>query len=218
MPHDHKSHGSSVIALSFREKLAQATRDSNTCGHLLQGFRDYLLAIAHGELDPELRKRFGPSDAVQDAFAVAARGFKAFEGTSEEELRAWLRAILINRCRALRDAHVLTAKRDARREVEVDEACAIPHNIGKLIVNEPTPSRLAVATEDAERLMAALGLLSDDARQAVWLRNWEGLSFDEIGARLGRSGEAARKIFVRAVEKLATLLEAADGKQRQPGS
>jgi RNA polymerase sigma-70 factor, ECF subfamily len=196
----------------FCRQLAQSrSGNPDVFGRLLDGFREYLLAVANVELDAEVRARVGPSDAVQETFKQAARRFETFSGSTDPELRAWLRMILVNRCRNLRDEHVNAAKRDARREIDIGEANSDPGLARYLVADEPTPSKHAAAAEDAARLLTALSLLPEDFRQVVWLRNWEGLSFDEIGARTGRSREAVRKIFSRAVEKLARVLEATDG-------
>jgi RNA polymerase sigma-70 factor (ECF subfamily) len=44
--------------------------------------------------------------------------------------------------------------------------------------------------------------LSGDHHAVLRLRYWEGLSFPEIGQRLGRSTDAVRKLWYRAVERL----------------
>jgi RNA polymerase sigma factor (sigma-70 family) len=51
-------------------------------------------------------------------------------------------------------------------------------------------------------LCRALDSLPDDYRQVIALRYWENLDFDEIGQRMGRSAAAARKLWLRAVERL----------------
>ena len=52
--------------------------------------------------------------------------------------------------------------------------------------------------------------LSPEQRQVIEWRNYERLSFAGIGARLGRSDEAARKLWSRAIEQLQALLESPD--------
>ena len=177
---------------------------------MLEGFREYLLAVAHGELDEDLRGKLGPSDLVQETFVQAQRGFSGFSGTSEPELRAWLCQILRNRFRDLRGA-LLAAKCDARLEEAIGGASSAWGRIESLQVDTQTPSRHAVADEEAARVMAALGSLSDEARKVIWLRNWEGLSFNEIGIRLGRTAEAVRSSFSRAVSELGRVLKETDG-------
>ena len=44
--------------------------------------------------------------------------------------------------------------------------------------------------------------LSNDHRSVLRLRYWDGLTFPEIGERLGRSPDAVRKLWYRAVERL----------------
>lgn len=78
-------------------------------------------------------------------------------------------------------------------------------------VDTLTPSGHAVVDEEVAELMSTLASLSDDCRQVVWLRNWEGLSFGEIGRRTNRTAEAARKVFNRTVQKLAEQLGSTDG-------
>ena len=60
-------------------------------------------------------------------------------------------------------------------------------------------------------MRAALQGLSDEHRQVLRLRNWDGLSFAEIGGRLNRSEDAARKLWSRAVEKLQAKLDRITG-------
>lgn len=56
-------------------------------------------------------------------------------------------------------------------------------------------------------LRAALQRLSEEQRRVIRLRNWDELTFAEIGRRLNRSEEAARKLWTRSVEKLQAELE-----------
>lgn len=65
-------------------------------GQALERFRRYLLAIANHQLDPELRAKGGASDLVQETFLEAQRDLQRFQGSSTEELRAWLRQILVH--------------------------------------------------------------------------------------------------------------------------
>lgn len=185
--------------------------DPAALGELLDGFRDYLLAVAHHELDGNLRARLGPSDLVQETFLRSQRAFADFKGASHEELKSWLAQILVNRCRDLRDAHLLTAKRGAHHEVPLVPDGSAIGPVDGLAIDTLTPSGHAVVDEEVAQLMSALAGLPDECRQVVWLRNWEGLGFEEIGHRTNRTAEAARKVFSRAVQKLAEQLEPSDG-------
>ncbi len=192
--------------------------DAAALGELLDGFRDYLLAVANRELDDDLRARLGASDLVQETFLRSQRAFAGFNGATDEELRAWLAQILVNRCRDLRDAERLTANRGAHREVPLVPDGSAIGPVDGLAADTLTPSGHAVADEEVAQLMSALAELPDECRQVVWLRNWEGLGFEEIGRRTNRTAEAARKVFNRTVHKLAEQLGSTDGSSARGAS
>jgi RNA polymerase sigma-70 factor (ECF subfamily) len=169
-------------------------------GALLEQFRPYLLLIANEELDSEVRAKGGGSDLVQESFLEAQRGIGNFQGASAGELLAWLRQILLRNVadftRRYREA--------AARRVDREQVLVSPDDsLGTAVVaNEPSPSELASAGERAQLLFAAIQRLPDDQRRAVLLRYQGNLSFEEIGATLNRSADAARKLWFRAVENL----------------
>jgi DNA-directed RNA polymerase specialized sigma24 family protein len=55
-----------------------------------------------------------------------------------------------------------------------------------------------------------LAQLPEPQQQIVRLRSYEDLSFEEAGRCMGRSAEAARKLWGRAIEQLQQLLEPPD--------
>ena len=57
-----------------------------------------------------------------------------------------------------------------------------------------------------DALDRALAQLSDDYRQVIDLRHRQQKTFDEIGQQMQRTGEAARKLWSRAIEQLEQLL------------
>lgn len=60
--------------------------------------------------------------------------------------------------------------------------------------------------ENAALLADVLHRLPEDYQTVLRLRYWDGLTFTQIGAQLGRSAEAARKLWYRAVVMLQTEL------------
>ena len=54
--------------------------------------------------------------------------------------------------------------------------------------------------------MAALGRIPEHYRQVVVWHQYDRLTFEEIGRRLGRSAESARKLWSRALIRLAEEL------------
>jgi RNA polymerase sigma-70 factor (ECF subfamily) len=67
-----------------------------------------------------LRAVANPSDLVQHTFLEACRDFARFEGTTEEQWRAWLRRVLARNLATLAERHLRAKKRHARRHVSND--------------------------------------------------------------------------------------------------
>jgi RNA polymerase sigma-70 factor (ECF subfamily) len=175
-------------------------------GQALEAYRDYLLAIADRELHADLRAKGGASDLVQDTFLEAQRDFARFRGSTEEELRGWLRALLQHRLANFARQYRQTQKRGLEREVALD-ACDPSAAGGGVAAPTPTPSQEVMANEQAEAVRRCLERLPEDYRTVISLRYQEDLSFEEIGRRMQRSAEAARKLWWRAVERLQAEME-----------
>jgi RNA polymerase sigma-70 factor (ECF subfamily) len=178
---------------------------SETLGRLLEGCRQYLLLVANENLAPVLQAKVGASDVVQETFLEAQRDFGQFDGRTEKQMLAWLRRILLNNLANLTRRYRDTDKRQVAREVPLAEA-PLGALQAVLVSGGESPSNQALAQEQTEALDCALERLPEDYRRVLLLRHQEGLSFEAIGQRLGRSGEAARKLWVRAVEQLQQIL------------
>ena len=171
-------------------------------GQVLETFRGYLLLIADREMDPELRAKGGASDLVQETFLEAQRDFGRFHGNSADELRAWLRRLLLNNVANFTRQYRERAKRQVGREIPL-EAGGSSHERGAgLEADTLSPSGEALAHEQAEALAQAVQRLPPDYRQVLALRHEEQLSFEEIGQRMQRTANAARMLWLRAVERL----------------
>jgi RNA polymerase sigma-70 factor (ECF subfamily) len=178
-------------------------------GRLLEECRPYLLLVANQELPARLRGKAGASDLVQETFLEAQGNFDRFHDQGEAELLAWLRAILLNNVSNLRRRYLATDKRQVERELPLARGNFRAHDMA---ASAPSPSSVAVARERDTALRQALERLPEESRQVVMWRNYHRLPFEEIGRRLGRSAEAARKVWVRAVERLQQELNTPDGR------
>jgi RNA polymerase sigma-70 factor (ECF subfamily) len=183
-------------------------------GQALEACRAYLLKIAEHDLDPALRPKGGASDLVQQTFLEAQRDFGRFAGRSEEELLAWLRQLLRNNLANFARDFRQTGKRRIDREVALDTPDSSAGLAGQLPADATSPSGQAATDEQAELLRRAMDRLPEDYRRVLKLRYQEGRSFEEIAGLIGRSPNAARKLWARAVEALETELgPAAPGRE-----
>jgi RNA polymerase sigma-70 factor (ECF subfamily) len=182
--------------------LAARAGSREALGQVLETFRAYLLLVADRELDPDLRAKGGASDLVQETFLEAQRDFAGFHGTSIEELRAWLRRLLLNNVANFTRQYRQRAKRDVGREVPLDAGSSSHERGAGLAADTLSPSGQALAHEQAEALARAMERLPPDYRQVLALRHDEQLTFGEIGRRMERTANAARMLWLRAVERL----------------
>ena len=190
----------------FAPLLAAARGGSSAAlGQLFEACRPYLLLVANQVVPDDLKGKLGGSDLVQQTFLEAQRHFDQFHGHTEEQLLAWLREILRNDAINLVRQYRNTAKRQVSREIPLDEALPRAEAPGQS--TEPSPSSVVARREHQDLLRQALERLPEHYRQVIQWRNFECLSFEEIGRRLQRSPEAARKLWGRALQQLQGELE-----------
>ncbi len=135
-----------------------------------------------------------PSDVVQNTLIKAVEHFADFQGTNQHALLAWVRQILKNEIIDVRRAYLRAEKRDLRKECPPDDDALLATERPEIVDPEHTPSTHAELRDDAERLQRALQLLSPDYEAVIRMRNWERLPFAEIGRRMNRSEDAAKKL------------------------
>lgn len=194
------------LADEFAGWLAAARAGSSEAlGRVLDACRGYLLLVAGRDLDPELRAKGGASDLVQQTFLEAQGAFGRFRGGSEDELLAWLKHLLRNNLIDFTRRYQVAAKRGVDREVPLTgDDSAVRDGVA---ADTPSPSGHAMARERDDSLRAAMDRLPEDYRAVLQLRYDDELSFDDIAARTGRSPEAARKLWARAVARLQQELD-----------
>lgn len=203
---DHPSRQSGGLVVTLLDAARGGQDDA--FGKLFETFRRHLLLVAHAELPPALRGKLGASDLVQETAVDARRDFPAFRGATAEECFAWLRAILRNNVVDAVRRYGTSQKRAAALEVSLTSPAGRREG-AMLEAAHGLPDGSAIRREDAGILTAAVERLSADHQTVLRLRYWEGLSFVEIGDRMGRTPDAVRKLWYRAVERLQQEMKAA---------
>jgi RNA polymerase sigma-70 factor (ECF subfamily) len=159
--------------------------------------------------DPDLVQ-----DLAQETFLRAWRGLPQFRGDSA--FYTWLYRIAVNTARK--------ALADLRRDPVLTESALAPAGDDDETFRpevEPstadTPEALLASREIAAAVNAAVERLSDDLRQAVVLREIEGLSYEEIAEIMNCPIGTVRSRIFRAREAIAQrlrpLLETRDGRR-----
>jgi RNA polymerase sigma-70 factor, ECF subfamily len=153
-------------------------------------------------------------DIAQETFIRAYRALPQFRGDSA--FYTWLYRIAVN-----------TAKKalvDLKRDPLVSETSLASHEEGdetSRVENElsdgETPEALLASKEIAAAVNAAIEALSEDLRQAITLREIEGLSYEEIADVMNCPIGTVRSRIFRAREAIAArlrpLLDTRDGER-----
>ena len=141
-------------------------------------------------------------------FLEAWRDLRCFAGCTEWEMELWLRQILLNDLSDLVRQYDGTAKRRLSREVSgaAGDMC-----LAKVVspVND-SPVHIAIAREAAEMMNRTLIELPEDYLRVLVLRHFGAMRFASIGLQMGRTPEAARKLWRRAIQRLKSELLPAD--------
>ncbi|HEY4310077.1 MAG TPA: sigma-70 family RNA polymerase sigma factor [Pirellulales bacterium] len=199
----HRPASGNLSGTNGRDPIEAARAGSiEDFGALVSGLRDYLLFVANRELTPDLRAKISPSDVLQETFIQAQRKIADFAGSSEGELLAWLRGILLNKIQVAEQRYISAQARDVRREVFLDDSAATFPDKENLPGDFDTPSRRVVAAEQTAAVDTLLGCLPPEYERVLRLRYWEQLPLDEIAQQMHRSTDAVQKLWFRAVERL----------------
>jgi RNA polymerase sigma-70 factor (ECF subfamily) len=188
-------------------RLLQQARDGDARAVevLLSGHRAYLRQLVDLRLDPRLRPRVDPSDVVQEAQLEAVRRMPEYLRDPALPFRLWLRQLTEDRLLMLWRSHVQAECRSVTREVALPQDSSL-RLVEHLAASASTPSQQLSQEEQAQRVRAAVAALPDLDREILLLRNFEGLSFEEISCLLGIQGAAARQRHGRALVRLTRLL------------
>lgn len=174
---------------------------------LLGAYRNYLRILAATCLDRDLRGKADASDVVQETLLKAHQCFHQFRGTTELEWVTWVRQILVHNLADLHRRFSLAGRRVSRErslEAAMDQSSRMLRNL--LPAAGPSPSDGAQRHELGRILADALAELEPEDREVVVLRNLQELGWNEIGARMKRSPDAARMLWTRALRRVGALV------------
>jgi len=143
-------------------------------------------------------------DIAQESFIRAYRALPQFRGDSA--FYTWLYRIAVNTAKKTlmdmkRDPLVLASSR-AGADDDDEETSRAENEL----TDGETPEALLASKEIAAAVNAAIEALSEDLRQAITLREIEGLSYEEIAEMMNCPIGTVRSRIFRAREAIATRL------------
>ena len=139
-------------------------------------------------------------DVTQEAFIKAYRGLKNFRGDSA--FYTWLYRIAINTAKN----HLVTRSRKIS-DSGIDSADAEQFESGGALRENASPDRVLATEEIARVVQDTINLLPEDLRTAITLREFDGLSYEEIALAMECPIGTVRSRIFRAREAIDTNLE-----------
>ena len=141
-------------------------------------------------------------DIAQEAFIKAYRALPNFRGDSA--FYTWLYRIAIN---TAKNAIVARNRNPVDFDLDLSDPDE-PYDMQNRLKDPDTPEGLVLTDEIRSTVNAAMEALPEDLRTAIVLRELEGLSYEEIAARMGCPVGTVRSRIFRA-------REAIDGRLRE---
>ncbi len=179
--------------------------DVDCFAELVARYRRPLLRVAVGRLG----RLDWAEEAVQETFLAAFRSRETFD--PERSFRTWLWTILLNQCRAI------GAKRSRASHVACwsDNAVAAPID-DAVLCDRPSPLGELLARERADLLEQSLQRLSPAQADALRLRFFGELKFQEIADAMGCSLLTAKNRVKWGLLRLADLAKGNAGDHAEP--
>ena len=142
-----------------------------------------------------IRDPFEAQDVAQETFIKAYRALASFRG--ESAFYTWIYRIAINTAKN----HIASrARRPSDGDIDVESAEQF--ETGYSLRDNETPEGVVLTEELARVIQQALDELPDELREAISLREFEGLSYDEIAVAMNCPVGTVRSRIFRAREAI----------------
>ncbi|MFI5461655.1 MAG: RNA polymerase sigma factor [Isosphaerales bacterium] len=165
---------------------------------------DRLLGLVNWRMDPRLKVRISAEDVLQQAFLMAMTRWPTFAASGISAFD-WLyriaRDCLVEACRR----HLRT-RRNYITERPWPDGSSEQMAEG-LVGSSTSPSEAVARRELKNRVQQALERLSWTDREIIWMRDFKGLSNQNVAAALAINADTAAQRYCRAMLRLKPLLE-----------
>lgn len=135
------------------------------------------------------------ADVTQEAFIKAYKALPRFRGDSQ--FYTWLYRIAIN---TAKNYLVSKSRRPANTDIDVEDAEQFSNN--EKLIDDTSPESSMMTDELAAIIKSALSALPEDLRTALTLREFEGMSYEDIAAVMNCPVGTVRSRIFRAREFL----------------
>lgn len=190
------SNGEDVVGDGDWDQLIEQAKAGNDLAllEIVKQFEVYLLMVAKTRIGNSLQAKFGASDIVQISLMEARESIEEFNGTSEGEMRQWLKRIVVNNLLDQTKQYTGTRKRSLAREKSM--------GLLDFQSGQGTPSVMIRREESDAELKQLVSELPEKQRYVVEARHRFGMSNSDIAVQLGTSESNVRQLWSRAAKHL----------------
>lgn len=178
--------------------------DASALASLVELHLPWLATQVRNRIGNFLARHAEPEDYLHDTMLDFLRDAPRFQVRDAAQFRGLLLRIVEN---TLRDRHdwFRAKRRDLARNGGLPSESVL--SLEPALQQSATPSREAAATEERDWVRLGLELLDGEDRRILVARDFEQRSFVEIGTELAMTPDAVRMRWVRAVGRLAKILQ-----------
>lgn len=178
--------------------------DAEAFALLFRKYRKRLAVLIHYRMREVLRVHADIDDILQEVFLAASQQIEHFDYRAPGSFLAWL-------ARIAEHTVIDTARFQARQKRDGGEPVRFktPSNPGGVdLADFETPSRILLREERMRKLLEKVDELSPEQREVILLAKFEGLTTQEIAAKLGKERGAVALLLHRALKRLREVAEA----------
>lgn len=157
--------------------------------------------------ESQLACRDQAADAVQETFVAAYKSLSTYD--SRYSFKTWLWTILLNECRRQ------YRQSKTRERFGAGQGTPVASLADKIDEHQPPPDTQLLAAEQRQLLKTLLAGLSDGQADAVRLRFFGGLKFQEIADVMDCSLPSAKARVRRGLSAMSDMMTTIKEKDRQ---
>ena len=176
--------------------------DTDALRALCDRYSDLLRARIRRWLPAAVQRRVSVADVLQESWLVVHDRRNNFEERGEGAFRRWILGIAEMKARRAVQRHA-TKKRAAHRELTHGQR----EDTAQFVSPGASPSQEAMGAELEAIAQKALDALPEDYRQILHLVRERQLTLREAAERMGRSREATKKLYGRALARFTEEFE-----------
>ncbi len=196
--------------------------DKQALAEVFAAHRERLWRLVDFRMDPRLRGRIDPDDVLQESYLAAAQRLDHYRSKESISPFVWLRMLVIQTLIDAHRRHLGAKARDAGREVampgprwpQTTSVSLAVHLVGHLT----SPSQAALRAEATDQVERAIAQMSVVDQEILALRHFEELSNVEVAEVLAIQPKAASIRYVRAMQRLKTILAHVPGFFEESGN